>query len=295
MDKEPRGDLFPSAHEDAKAAKLCPLSPQTQSGSYQLAYTDYDFMMKDEVRPIRLQLELMKPEILFSEHRIKGTVVIFGGARVLDPDAAAARLEAARKKAALRPGDRELEAEVQDAQRMVERLRYYEEARRLSFLVSRANKESSCFNLVVVTGGGPGIMEAANRGASEADCISIGLNIVLPHEQRPNPYITPDLCFQFHYVAIRKMHFLMRAKALIVFPGGYGTLDELFEVLTLVQTRKIKPLPILIFGRPFWRRIINFEALVEEGTVSPEDVKLFEYVETAEEAFGIISKRCLAA
>jgi uncharacterized protein (TIGR00730 family) len=294
MDKFHRGDLFPSAHDDAKAAQMCPMSPQTLSASYRLAYTDYDFIMRDELRPVRLQLELMKPELVLNEHRIKGTVVIFGGSRIPEPAAAKERLEEARRMASIRPGDKGLEAMILEAERLVQRSRYYEEARRLSFLISKTNKESSCFNLVVVTGGGPGIMEAANRGASEADCISIALNIVLPHEQKPNPYITPELCFQFHYFAIRKMHFLMRAKALVVFPGGYGTLDELFEVLTLVQTRKIRPLPVLIFGRSFWNRVINFEALVEEGSVSPGDIQIFQYVETAEEAFEIISERCAA-
>jgi uncharacterized protein (TIGR00730 family) len=292
MNTVKRSDTFPSAHDDAKAAELCPVSPQTLSNAYRLAYTDYDFMMRDELRPVRLQLELLKPDLVLNEHRIEGTVVIFGSARIPDPRTAADRLSEAREAAARNPGDESFLKEVEKAGRVVERSRYYEEARRLSYLISQANRESAVFNLVVVTGGGPGIMEAANRGANEAECISIALNIVLPHEQRPNPYITPDLCFQFHYFAVRKMHFLMRAKALVVFPGGYGTLDELFETLTLIQTRKIKPLPVLIFGKSFWERVINFNALIEEETISEEDTDIFQYIETAEEAFEIISKTC---
>lgn len=285
-----RSDTFPSAHEDAKAAELCPVSPQTLSDSYRLAYTDYDFMMRDELRPVRLQLELMKPELILNRHQIQGTVVIFGSSRIPVPEEARRQLMAAKDGAKQNPNDESFVRVVERASRTMERSRYYEEARKLARLVSEANKASSVFNLVVVTGGGPGIMEAANRGASEADCISVALNIVLPHEQRPNPYITPELCFQFHYFAIRKMHFLMRAKALVVFPGGYGTLDELFETLTLIQTGKIKPFPVLIFGKAFWERIINFNVLVEEGTISAEDIEIFRYVETAEEAFGIILK-----
>jgi len=186
------------------------------------------------------------------------------------------------------PADSRREAEVKKARRLAERSRYYDEARQLAFLISSGNKTSSHFNCVVVTGGGPGIMETANRGACDAGVESIGLNMVLPFEQKPNEYVTPGLCFQFHYFAIRKMHFLMRARALVVFPGGYGTLDELFETLTLIQTKKIRPFPVLIFGKAFWEHIINFEALVEEETIAPEDVDLFTYVETAEEAWETI-------
>ena len=290
MIKIERSEVFPSAHEDAKSAELCPVSPQTLSDAYRLAYTDYDFMMRDELRPVRLQLELMKPELILNSHKIQGTVVIFGSARIPEPAEALRQFKAAEEGVRKNPENASYIRELEKARKALERSRYYEEARKLARLVSEANKASSVFNLVVVTGGGPGIMEAANRGASEADCISVALNIVLPHEQRPNPYITPELCFQFHYFAIRKMHFLMRAKALVVFPGGYGTLDELFETLTLIQTGKIKPFPVLIFGKAFWERIINFNVLVEEGTISEEDIKIFRYVETAEEAFEIVSK-----
>jgi len=282
--------FFPSAKEDARAARLCPKSQQTLSSAYRLAYTDPDFLLRDELRPVRLQLELLKPELILTEHRISGTVVIFGGARITEPAIARERLNAAEDAHRENPVDSRLEAEVKRARRRVERSRYYDEARKLGSLISRGNRGSSDFNCVVATGGGPGIMEAANRGACDAGVESIGLNIVLPFEQKPNAYVTPELCFQFHYFAIRKMHFLMRARALVVFPGGYGTLDELFETLTLIQTKKIKPFPVLIFGKAFWDRIINFEALAEEGTIAPEDIDLFTYVETAEAAWEIIAR-----
>lgn len=283
---------FPNAEEDARSAELCVLSPQTLSPAYRLAYADQDFLMQDELRPVRLQLELLKPELILNEHQIQGTIVIFGGARILEPAKAHERLANAEAACSEHPGDPRLEAERNTARRLVERSRYYEEARKLAFLISKSNKDSSLFNCVVVTGGGPGIMEAANRGAHEAGVSSIGLNIVLPFEQKPNEYITPELCFQFHYFAIRKMHFLIRARALVVFPGGYGTLDELFETLTLIQTGKIRPFPVLIFGKSFWDRVLNFDALVEEGTIAPEDIGLFNFVETAEEAWEIISRCC---
>ena len=281
---------FPSALEDARAAELCIPSPQTLSPSYRLAYRDHDFLLKDELRPVRLQLELLKPELILREHGIERTIIVFGSARIPEPKAAheqLAEMEAAARKD---PTNESLARKVGIARRVADKSKYYEEARRLASLISQAGKALDKPHDVVVTGGGPGIMEAANRGAYDAGAESIGLNIVLPFEQKPNAYITPELCFQFHYFAIRKMHFLMRAKALVVFPGGYGTLDELFETLTLIQTRKIKPIPVLIFGREFWEKIINFDALVDEGTISPEDIELFQYVETAEQAWEIISR-----
>jgi uncharacterized protein (TIGR00730 family) len=290
MKDKMKKSCFASAQEDARAAQLCSKSPQTLSSAYRLAYADQDFLLKDELRPVRLQLELLKPELILNEHCIEGTIVIFGGARIPEPATAKERLAVAEDACKENPDDHRLRAEVNKARRLAERSRYYDEARRLAFLISRANKAAADFNWIVVTGGGPGIMEAANRGAHDAGVESIGLNIVLPHEQKPNEYITPELCFQFHYFAIRKMHFLMRARALVVFPGGYGTLDELFETLTLIQTRKIKSFPVLIFGKAFWERIIHFDALVEEGTIAPEDVDLFTYVETAEEAWEIIAR-----
>jgi len=290
MRNKGKRELFPSASEDARAAELCPPSPQTLSSSYRLAYMDHDFLLRDELRPVRLELELLKPELLLKEHQIENTIVVFGGARIPEPKVAHEQLADAEAAASKDPANELLARKVKIGRSVAEKSKYYEEARKLASLVSKATKNSDHFNFVVITGGGPGIMEAANRGAYEVGAESIGLNIVLPFEQKPNEYITPELCFQFHYFAIRKMHFLMRAKALVVFPGGYGTLDELFETLTLIQTRKIKPMPVLIFGREFWEKIINFDALVEEGTISPEDIKLFRYVETAEEAWEMISR-----
>jgi uncharacterized protein (TIGR00730 family) len=282
--------IFPSAREDAQAAELSVKTPQTLSPAYRLAFRDHDFLLRDDLRPVRLQLELLKPELILNEHGIAGTIGIFGGARIPEPGVARQQAAAAQAAAEQDPGDASLARALRIARRRAESSRYYNEARKLAGLISRANVGSDDFNCVVVTGGGPGIMEAANRGAHEAGVPSIGLNIVLPFEQKPNDYITPELCFQFHYFAIRKMHFLKRAKALVVFPGGFGTLDELFETLTLIQTQKVKPFPVLVFGRAFWERVINFEALVEEGTIAPADLELFQYVETAEEAWAVISR-----
>ena len=287
-----RSTSFPSAKDDLLDAELSPASPQTLSSAYRLAYADTEFMLRDELRPVRLQLELLKPELAMTERGIRSTVVVFGGARIPEPDVARKRLADAEAAQRENSSDGALESEVRKMRKLVERSRYYDEARRLGYLISTHSKAAGDGHLVVVTGGGPGIMEAANRGAHDAEGESVSLNIVLPFEQKPNDYVTPELSFLFHYFAIRKMHFLMRARALVVFPGGYGTLDELFETLTLIQTKKIKPLPVLIFGRAFWERVINFDALVEEGTIAPEDVKLFSYVETAEEAWEAIGKAC---
>jgi uncharacterized protein (TIGR00730 family) len=279
--------LFPSAHEDAKSARLYIDSLQSLSPSYKLAYQDEDFLLRDELRPVRLQLELLKPELVQQEHNIETTVVIYGSARIPDPERAREDLERIEKEA-LEAGDTpDIRTKMAKAREAVKRSRYYEEARKLGYLISVNTEEDK---LVVVTGGGPGIMEAANRGAYESGCQSIGMNIVLPFEQRPNPYLTPELSFQFHYFAIRKMHLLMRAKSLVAFPGGFGTMDELFETLTLIQTRKIKPIPVLLFGKDFWKKIINFSALVEEGVVAEKDLNIFQFVETAEDAWEIIAK-----
>ncbi len=256
--------------------------------SYRRAYNDAEFLSRPENRPIRLQLELLKPETILAEHGVKTTVVVFGSARTLPLDEAQDRVK--KLTAALRKNrdDKELKGKLAGARRLLRSAKYYEEARKFSALVARNGNFGSA-HFITVTGGGPGIMEAANRGACEAGVPSIGYNIVLPFEQHPNAYVTPELSFLFHYFAVRKMHFLMRARALVVFPGGFGTLDELFETLTLIQTTKVKPIPVLIFGRSFWERVINFDALVEEGTISPEDLEIFRYVETAEEAWGIIA------
>jgi uncharacterized protein (TIGR00730 family) len=252
-----------------------------------MAFQDPDFLLRDELRPVRLQLEVLKPELILQEQHIESTVVVFGSARTLDPETAEAKLVSAQAEYAKNNDDPLLAKKVDAARRALENSRYYDEARKLGHLISINTGKDK---LVVVTGGGPGIMEAANRGAHEAGIPSIGMNITLPHEQAPNKYITPDLNFQFHYFAVRKMHLLMRAKSLVAFPGGFGTLDELFETLTLIQTGKVQPIPVLLFGRAFWERIINFAALVEEGTISARDLDLFVYVETAEEAWEIISE-----
>lgn len=279
---------FPSAHEDAKSASLHIDSPQCRSASYRLAYQDQDFLLRDELRPVRLQLELLKPELIQQEHRIESTVVIFGSARIPDPDTAHRMLAVAREECSKNMSKNpKTAAKLKKAEKAVAQSRYYSAAQELGQLISR---NSSKNKLVVVTGGGPGIMEAANRGAHEVGKQSIGMNIVLPYEQAPNPFITPELSFQFHYFAIRKMHLLMRARSLVAFPGGFGTLDELFETLTLIQTRKVTPIPVLLFGKEFWDKVIDFEALVEEGTIDCEDLALFEFVETAEEAWDRISK-----
>ncbi len=285
--RKPGKKFFISALDDAQEARQRVDSPHTRSSSYRLAYQDEDFILRDELRPVRLQLELLKPELILQENHIESTVVVFGSARIPDPQTAQARLVSAEAEYRKNKDDNALKQKVDIARRALANSKYYEEARKLGGLISCNTGKDT---LVVITGGGPGIMEAANRGAHEAGVPSIGMNIVLPFEQAPNPYITPELTFQFHYFAVRKMHLLMRAKALVAFPGGYGTLDELFETLTLVQTRKVNPIPILLFGRDFWERVINFGALVEEGTISPKDLELFQYVETAEDAWAIISQ-----
>jgi hypothetical protein len=281
---------YPTSKEDAVAARVEVFTPQTTSPSYRLSYTDIEFLTKEELRPVRLQLELLKPEMLQQEHNIDGTVVIFGGSRISEPLVAAEDLVRAEQAVAADPANPVLQRQAAIAARVAEKSHYYDEARKLGALLSQVCDPRSGCNLVVITGGGPGIMEAANRGAHDLGAKTMGLNIVLPHEQAPNPYITPELCFQFHYFSIRKMHFLMRAQALIAFPGGFGTLDELFETLTLIQTKKIKPLPVLLFGREFWRKVVDFDFLVEEGVISPDDLNIFQYVETAEEAAAIVEE-----
>ena len=272
---------FPTAQEDAEKE---PVSPNARNegpeSAYRLAFTDVEFLLREELRPIRLQLELLKPELVQNEHGVDATIVFFGSARVVATEVAERELAAARAS-----GDaRALKA----AQTRVAMSRYYEEARRFAAIVTRRSA-SLDKPIYVVTGGGPGIMEAGNRGAFEVGGKSVGLNIVLSHEQVPNRYITPELCFQFHYFALRKMHFLMRAIALVCFPGGFGTLDELFEVLTLVQTGKSRMRPILLFGREFWTRLIDFDLLIDTAMISPEDVHLFHFVETAEEAWALLA------
>ena len=279
---------YSHAHEEAEASKKAADTPQTRSESYKLSYLDDKFILRDDLRPIRLQLELLKPELVQQELGIESTIIFFGSARTLDHETALKELEKVEEEVKERPDDKELLVKLNKARRAVKNSNYYEEARKLAKMISLSCQKAEKKAYVITTGGGHGIMEAANRGAHESGAESIGLNIVLPFEQHPNKYITPELCFQFHYFAIRKMHFLMRAKALIVFPGGFGTMDELFETLTLVQTKKIKPIPILLFGLEYWKRLIDFEMFVEEGTISPGDLDLFKFVETAEEAWALL-------
>ena len=280
--------FYPTAEEDAGASKLGPDTPQTLSPSYRLAYVDEEFLLRDELRSVRLQLELLKPELLQQDYGIRSTVVVFGSTRILDTQTATENLRNAEAVAAASPDDLALSRKVDIARRVLGKSHFYEQAQELGRIITTASQQGGKCEMVVITGGGPGIMEAANRGADEAGGKSIGLNIVLPKEQCPNPYATPELSFQFHYFAVRKMHFLMRARALVAFPGGFGTLDELFETLTLVQTNKIKRVPILLFGKEYWQRIIKFEALVEEGTIEQQDLDLFQYVETAREAWHCV-------
>jgi uncharacterized protein (TIGR00730 family) len=250
--------------EDSRTAEQVPRTPQSASPTYRLAFTDRDFMLREELRPVRLQLELLKPEMALDEAGIDSTIVMFGGARIPAPD---------------QPGRTPALTALSV---------YYDEARRFARMVTEDSLANGGRDNIIVTGGGPGVMEAGNRGALEAGGRSIGLNIVLPHEQEPNPYVTPELCFNFHYFALRKMHFLMRAAAVCVFPGGFGTLDEMFECITLIQTGRMAQVPVLLFGQAFWDSVISWDALAEAGTISAEDLKLFRYVATAEEAMEAI-------
>ncbi|SMX46649.1 LOG family protein [Actibacterium lipolyticum] len=259
--------VFPDAHQDVEAVREIPDTPQTRAPAYKLAFNDDDFLCRDDLRPVRLQLELLKPELLMQEHGIESTIVLFGGARIPEPS----------KKHTARTDT------------LANLSHYYDVAREFARLMTVESKKNGGKENVIVTGGGPGVMEAGNRGAADAGGESIGLNIVLPHEQAPNEYVTPDLCFNFHYFGIRKMHFLMRANAVAMFPGGFGTLDEMFEALTLIQTNRMKPVPFLLFGKEFWQRIINWDALADAGTISEEDLNLFHFVETAEEALEYIA------
>ncbi len=264
--EEDHRNVFRHSDQDARITAHEPSTPQTRAPAYRLAFTDTEFMLRDELRPVRLQLELLKPQMVMDERGVESTVVMFGGARI--PAPAVADRAATPTLASL--------------------ARYYVEAERFARLMTERSMESYGREWVICTGGGPGVMEAGNKGAHEAGGQSIGLGIVLPHEQAPNLFVTPDLCFNFHYFAVRKMHFLMRARVITVFPGGFGTLDEMFETLTLIQTRRMQRVPVLLFGRDFWDGIINWAALAEAGTISAEDLGLMRYVETADEAVAVI-------
>ena len=270
---------FYHAKEEAEFAEKADVgTPQTRDPAYRLAFQDTEFLLREELRPVRFQLELLKPEMLLDEAGIGSTLVMYGSARIPEPDKADALVAAA-----VDDDSRKI------AERLKEKAKYYDEARELARLASACGiSANGKRDFVVCSGGGPSIMEAANRGAADAGQESIGLNIVLPHEQAPNEYVTPSLSFQFF--ALRKMHFLLRARAVAVFPGGFGTLDEFLELVTLVQTGKMEKLPILLFGEAFWKRVINFEALAEEGTISRADLDLFQFVETADEAWAIIQR-----
>jgi hypothetical protein len=272
--------VFPPAKQDAAAAAHARSLPQTADPAYRLAYQDSEFLLRDDLRPVRFQLELLKPQLLLEEAGIGSTFVFYGSARIPAPEEADALVAAAQT-----------DTQRRIAERLAANARYYQVARDLARLVSAAAiEEDGKRQFVVCSGGGPSIMEAANRGAADVGQESIGLNIVLPHEQAPNPYVTPSLSFQFHYFALRKMHFLLHARALAAFPGGFGTFDELFELLTLIQTGKIAPIPVLLVGREFWERVVNFDALVEEGVVSERDLGIFTYVETADEAWAAVQR-----
>lgn len=270
---------FYKAEQEAGFAEKQLVTPQTQSKSYTLAFQDTEFLLREELRPVRFQLELLKTEMLLEEANIASTLVIYGSARIPEPDAADALIALATD-----------ERSKTIAGRMKDKSRFYAESRKLARLASESaiTDSDGQRHFVVCSGGGPSIMEAANRGAHDVGAESIGLNIVLPHEQAPNVYVTPGLSFQFHYFALRKMHFLLRARALAVFPGGFGTFDEFFELLTLVQTGKVKKMPILLFGEDFWTRVVNFEELMLEGVISPADLELFQFVETADDAWNKI-------
>ncbi|MFN3519641.1 MAG: LOG family protein [Sphingomonas sp.] len=270
---------FPRARQDAESAKTGISTPQTENPAYRLAFQDMDFLLREDLRPVRFQLELLKPELLLEEAHIGSTFVVYGSARIPEPEKAQAMLEMAD------PAHRHI------AERLVAKSKYYDMARELARLASNFPRdEQGKRHFVVCSGGGPSIMEAANRGAADVHAESIGLNIVLPHEQAPNPYVTPSLSMQFHYFALRKMHFLLRARALAAFPGGFGTFDELFELLTLIQTGKVAPIPVLLFGREFWERVVNFDALVEEGVISERDLGIFTYVESAAEGWAVVQR-----
>lgn len=278
----------PAAEDEEAPLKL---DRVLRSGSYRRADEDLEFLKGEETRGIRLQLDYLKPQTLLEQHGVEQTIVVFGGARIVEPAAAKREVERLRREQAARPEQSALVARrLARAERVLANSRYYEVAREFGRVVGESGAGPEDCRLVVMTGGGPGVMEAANRGAHDCGAKSVGLNIDLPHEQYPNPYVTPDLCFRFHYFALRKLHFLLRAKALVAFPGGLGTLDELFETLTLIQTRKIEPIPVVLVGRAYWRRVFDLEYLLDEGVIAEEDLELFWYAEEATEAWeGILA------
>lgn len=281
---EPLPESHPKASEEDPGAQER-IQALLNSYSYRRADQDVAFLERDEARGLRLNLEYLKPELLLQEHSIKNTIVVFGSTRVSEPAAAQRRIDRLEQALSDRPDDADLQRRLRVARHVLDNSRYYMEAREFGRLVGESGEGPHDCDLVVITGGGPGIMEAACRGAYDCGAKSIGLNIDLPHEQFPNPYISQGLCFRFRYFALRKMHFMQRARALVVFPGGFGTLDELFEALTLIQTRTIKPLPVVLVGRAYWQRVIDFDFLLEQGAIDAEDLDIFWYAETAQEAW----------
>ncbi len=277
----------PKSIEDDPAA-LERVRAIIESPGYRQADQDIDFLNQDETRGVRLEIDYMKPQLLLEKHGVKHTIVAFGSTRIVEPCAAKRRLKKLKAKAAQHPDDRHIASELRVAERILEKSRYYDIAREFGRLVGKYGRGPEDPRITLCTGGGPGMMEAANRGAFDAGAKSIGLNITLPHEQYPNPYISPELCFRFHYFATRKLHFLLRAKALVAFPGGYGTFDELFEALTLIQTRKIDPIPVVLVGESYWSRAVNVNFLAEEGVIDHEDKELFWFAESAEEIWESI-------
>ena len=279
-DAVPPKRIFPTSEVDARAARHVPSTPQTESAAYKLAFQDVEFLLREDLRPVRFQLELLKPELLLEEAKIRSTFVFYGSARIPSPEDADALVAAATT-----------DAQRAVAERLVAKSHYYEVARALARRASSiAPDDDGWRNFVVCSGGGPSIMEAANRGAADAAQDSIGLNIVLAHEQLPNRYVTPNLSFQFHYFALRKMHFLLHARAVAVFPGGFGTFDEMFELLTLIQTGKVRPMPLLLFGRDFWTKVIDFQALADEGVIAAGDLDLIHWCEDADDAWDFVER-----
>jgi len=303
-ESDPPGEIPPPVHPRERREPLPEQAPKPaeedphapihlrlvlESPSYRQADRDVAFLALDETRGVRLQIDYMKPELLLRRHGVEHTIVVFGSTRLREPEAARRRVAILRAEAEKHPGDADTARRLTAAERVLSRSHHYDTARELGRLIGSAGGGPTDSRVIVATGGGPGTMEAANRGAFDVGAESIGLNITLPHEQYPNPYVTPELCFRFHYFAIRKLHFLLRARALVAFPGGYGTLDELFETLTLIQTRTIRPVPVVLVGEAYWRRAIDVDFLVDEGTIDPEDRDLFWYAETAQEVWdGIL-------
>lgn len=287
--REPLPESRPNTGEDDPAAPER-VRRLLDSPSYRRADQDVGFLERDEARGLRLQLEYLKPELLLCEHGVRSTIVVFGSTRISEPATAQRRLAAAHLALQANPDDRELQRKLKVARRIHANSHYYSVAREFGRLIGESGTGPLDCSLVVMTGGGPGIMEGVSRGAFECGAKTIGLNIELPHEQFPNPYLSPELCFRFRYFALRKLHFMQRARALVTFPGGFGTLDELFEALTLIQTRTIKPVPVILVGRDYWERLLDFDYLLDSGAIDAEDRDIFWYAETAQEVWdGILT------